>query len=533
MTAGPASARDPRAELPILFFRPSRKGRVHRGQVAYHQSVARIRLVRGGNRSGKTEILAEEGVETATNLEAAWFMKHAPRGTIRTGPQSVWLAGETFETARVLAKKARRLIPPSLVAHWPEKEPITVRLTNGSEIAFKSYSQGRSAFETFDVDQILLDEKPPEDIFTECLARIIDRRGTISIAQTPTDGLSWVYRRIFKPWMNRDREPIKGHSIECFAFATEDNPFVPKDEIDLFAASLDEDERLVRLFGEFMPIEGRAIFRRARLSEIAVSLPPPIWRGEVEVVDGRAKLHGDEHGRLSIWKYPAKGRAYANGWDVALGVKGGDYTAGSSIDRLDDHQAYEWHGHIKPGDGARVGMALARLYNEGYLGWEVENHGHVWSEVVGDHYPKILYRDDPDAVKGSNWSKMGWSTNSKTKPLLIKLLDERLKMADPGFRSFGLVQEMMTFIHKPDSGKDEAANGAFDDRVMAHGIALRVDRMCPKEGPAEERDPIALQLRLLDPRSRQIVEGEMEERRRSRDDVLRSPEHEDGFGTDW
>ncbi len=61
-----------------------------------------------------------------------------------------------------------------------------------SVVQFKSYDQGREAFQGTEQDGIWLDEEPPMDVYTECLLRTMTNDGCIMVTFTPLRGLSTV-----------------------------------------------------------------------------------------------------------------------------------------------------------------------------------------------------------------------------------------------------------------------------------------------------------------------------------------------------
>ena len=75
-------------------------------------------------------------------------------------------------------------------------DTVKVRHVSGgwSLLGFKSYEQGRGAFEGTAKDVILLDEEPPQDIYGECLIRTATTNGITMLTFTPLEGLSEVVR---------------------------------------------------------------------------------------------------------------------------------------------------------------------------------------------------------------------------------------------------------------------------------------------------------------------------------------------------
>jgi hypothetical protein len=76
-----------------------------------------------------------------------------------------------------------------------------------------------------------------------------------------------------------------------------------------------------------------------------------------------------------------------------------------------------------------------------------------------------FYRDEKQMVAG-------FSTTTKTRPLIISALDTYMKDKDILIRSSRLIDELFTFIW--NGGKAEAMKGYNDDLTMALGIGLWV-----------------------------------------------------------
>ena len=76
-----------------------------------------------------------------------------------------------------------------------------------------------------------------------------------------------------------------------------------------------------------------------------------------------------------------------------------------------------------------------------------------------------FYRDERQMVAG-------FSTTTKTRPLIISAIDTYMNNKDILIRSNRLIDEMFTFIW--NNGKAEAMKGYNDDLIMALGIGLWV-----------------------------------------------------------
>lgn len=164
----------------------------------------RQRLFLAANRVGKTE--GAGGFELVCHLTGrypSWW-----EGRRFDGPNNWWACGDTRETVRdILQRKllgkpgehGTGLIPrETIVRTSPGFIPdaisaVWVRHASGglSVVHFKSYDQGREAFQGTECS-IWLDEEPPMHVYTECLLRTMTNNGLLYLTFTPLRGMSEV-----------------------------------------------------------------------------------------------------------------------------------------------------------------------------------------------------------------------------------------------------------------------------------------------------------------------------------------------------
>ena len=173
----------------------------------------RERCFMAGNRVGKT--WGGGGYEMTAHLTGKypeWW-----EGRKFTRPIKTWAAGKTNSTTRDILQATflgdmsiedgRRkfdgtgIVPGDLLGATIFKtglpdlvDTVRVRHSSGgwSVLGFKSYQQGRGAFEGTAQHAILLDEEPPADIYGECLIRTMTTNGIILLTFTPLEGLTEV-----------------------------------------------------------------------------------------------------------------------------------------------------------------------------------------------------------------------------------------------------------------------------------------------------------------------------------------------------
>jgi phage terminase large subunit-like protein len=180
------------------------------------------RLFLAANRIGKTE--GAGGYEVALHLTGRypdWWT-----GLRFDRPIDAWVCGKSNEAVRdILQKKlmgpvawaGRRktvrgtgmipgedIIDGSVswkrgVADFVDTIKIRHRTGGFSELGFKSYEQGRGAFEGTERDIIWDDEEPPLAIYIEQRIRLMTRNGHLISTFTPNEGMSEVVREFVTP----------------------------------------------------------------------------------------------------------------------------------------------------------------------------------------------------------------------------------------------------------------------------------------------------------------------------------------------
>jgi len=173
-------------------------------------SIHNERACLGGNRVGKSySIGAYETALHCTGEYPDWW-----EGKRYTKPIIAWAAGTkglkvrdvnqkfligTLRKAGGLTIASGGFVPKARIQRVMRKtsvpdaiETVIIRHKLGHEntLAFKSYEEGRSAFEAEGIDWIWLDEEPSIDIYEECLLRLLTTRGSILSTFTPVEGLT-------------------------------------------------------------------------------------------------------------------------------------------------------------------------------------------------------------------------------------------------------------------------------------------------------------------------------------------------------
>ena len=167
----------------------------------------------GGNRSGKTVAGCYADTVHATGLYPEWW-----RGYRFDRPTDGWVAGDTAKTVRDILQRellgkpsdaaailGTGMIPAHTILRTAPKhgladafESVSVKHVSGgtSVIHFKSYDQGRDAFQGTSQDWVHLDEDCAQDIYAECLLRLLTTKGILYWTATLVEGITPLMLRL-------------------------------------------------------------------------------------------------------------------------------------------------------------------------------------------------------------------------------------------------------------------------------------------------------------------------------------------------
>jgi phage terminase large subunit-like protein len=164
----------------------------------------RERVLLAGNQLGKTYGAANEMSFHLTGLYPDWWegkrfvrpisacAANTNNETVRDNPQRL-LLGKSGEWGTGTIPRSCVAKKPTMSRGFPDLvDIIQVKHKSGgvSTCQFKAYDQGRKSFQGYTWDAIWCDEEPPEDVYTEILARITATGGIIFMTMTPLLGMS-------------------------------------------------------------------------------------------------------------------------------------------------------------------------------------------------------------------------------------------------------------------------------------------------------------------------------------------------------
>lgn len=186
-----------------------------------------------------------------------------------------------------------------------------------------------------------------------------------------------------------------------------------------------------------------------------------------------------------IWEYPNYTKDYVIAADVARGDSR-DYSAFHILEVESMKQVASFKGQPGTKEYGNMLVNIATEYNNALLVIENANVGWAAIQVVIDRqYPNLYYTykndgyHDPDVyyqkgydLKDKSQMVPGFTTSTRTRPLLISKLETSMRERAPIIKDIRTIQELFQF--QWNGSKAEAQNGYNDDLVMSWCIAIWV-----------------------------------------------------------
>jgi len=273
--------------------------------------------------------------------------------------------------------------------------------------------------------------------------------------------------KLFFPWFIHKEYAMDASEITSFT----------KDEIDLIATAkrqynvdITKEQIAFRrfklqtsdLFVQEYPSNDKSCFLASGssamdleiISDLLNKLPNPI----------------EQDTTIEIFEEFDSSKRYACGADTAEGV-GGDYSVATMFDTKSMKQVAQIRSNKwRPRVFAHKVYDLCSRYHKTsrewpLLGVELNNHGHAVLLELEEHLKYVnLY--------GYKEDKVGWKTDSITRPLMIDTFIDGVENGTAQIKSRQSLNECLTLID--NNGKIEAESGEHDDCIIASALAIQM-----------------------------------------------------------
>jgi hypothetical protein len=378
--------------------------------------------------------------------------------------RNVLALATTQATARNLVSKTIFMyeqLPKWLKLPYEEKNKLSLRLKNGSKIQAKSSNTDSARSEA--VSMLIIDEAAfidnVEQTFTAAQQTLATGGRCIALS-TPNGIGNWFHRTWVKAETNEN------------SFTAVRLPWTVHPERDQAWRDQQDKDLGLRMARQECDCSFLA-------SGDTVFEPDDLAFYE-ETYQKEALERRGVDSNLWIWEQPDYSKSYMVVADVARG-DATDYSACHVIELEECIQVAEYKGKLSPKEYGNVLVGLASEYNDALLVVENANIGWSTIEQIQERQYKNLYhsaKSNTETVE-SYMQKYerdrlvpGFTTNLKTRPLIIAKMMEYLRERSVIIQSKRLLQELRVFIWK--NGKAQAQVGYNDDLVMAFAIGLYV-----------------------------------------------------------
>jgi hypothetical protein len=230
----------------------------HPGQLAFLESQSRIVAAFSGNGWGKT---------TALTLKIIYA--HNPSRNPYSDTSNTrhsWLVVPGLDKAEDYWQEIKKWCPPSLLPKPNKLGTSNVRRfewPNGTMTTIYSHDQDSAKLEGSNIDMLFCDEPPPRSLWIAAFRGLRNNPDyRVVLAGTPVSE-PWLYQEIYAPGLAK-----KDPNIHVIQGSTYDNPYLSKDFISDFEKRLTEDEKRVRLHGEFAHLQGRVFKEFSRQTHV-------------------------------------------------------------------------------------------------------------------------------------------------------------------------------------------------------------------------------------------------------------------------
>jgi len=401
------------------------------------------------------------GISTLTAGYALWMM------TFQTDKNILVIATKQ-DTAKNLVTKIRVMhanLPSWVRSNCVEDNKLSLRYSNGSQV--KAISSTEDAGRSEALSLLVIDEAAFIDkidtIWTAAQSTLSTGGQCIALS-TPNGVGNWFHRT----WVGAEEGSNDWNMIKLHWTVHPDRKQEWRDEQDKL---LGPSEAAQECDCDFIT-SGQGVVDPRILEEYK----------STHIEEPLEKRGFDSN--LWVWKSPNYTKDYVLAADVARG-DGQDFSAFHVIDVDSMEQVAEYKGKISTKDFGNLCMNVAQEYNNALL--VIENSSIGWAaiqQVIDRQYDNLFYtskdlqyvdvaRQVTNRYRNSDRQMVpGFSTTSKTRPLVIAKLEEYFREKSVIAKSSRLIDELFVFIY--NNNRAEAMQGYNDDLVMSLAIGLWV-----------------------------------------------------------
>lgn len=214
------------------------------GQLEFHKSTKYIKLLFGGNQSGKSRANAQE---------IAWRLtKEHPHKKVPKRALMIWVVSTEYQTIRAgIYRHLVQILPPWEIQNFGPKVQghdmaSYIRMKNGSQVYFLSSKGGddsRTKFQAEAVDYVAIDEEIENWIWDELQARLLATGGDFGISATLVESYDWIVEL-------ESRAVANDPDVFLARLDTRKNPYLNQEQVNRLVSKWDPVTREYRIEGK-------------------------------------------------------------------------------------------------------------------------------------------------------------------------------------------------------------------------------------------------------------------------------------------
>jgi hypothetical protein len=395
-----------RSNLPYYTYKP-----MSIVMYDFHTSGKKIRIIRGGVRSGKTTACIWDVVAVALK-EHKIYNNPACKYCPKTNTYDIWVVGQKLSKAQELYKKYEAIIPPKKIKSTSTRSGfLHITLTNGNTIYFKAQNQREGEFESTTAYMIHVDERILEDeknknkdLVAKLKNRIISHNGLMVFTMDGNGVDSWLGDLL-----------LNNSAIE-YNIDTSNNVFLSKEQIDEIKEEYSEEEYNKYYLGAH--INNQNLFITPDMFNIINY--KEIKPARYNVVNGQFLY--DERGSLRVFVEKKENLKYIMGVDIAEG-NGGNATVIQIFDRRGEQIAEYIDNTVQLFEMNKIIYDIAIYYNNATINIEKNNigAGTISYLTKGMKYFNIMSEINVDINKIGTYKAGLNTTNTNKADMSMKL----------------------------------------------------------------------------------------------------------------
>lgn len=326
------------------YFRYSPDNHPERPQLAFHKSTAPIRIIFGGNQSGKSRSAAQE--------IAWWLTENHPWQETPVAPVIYVISASYRTVEQGIWRHLKDIIPEWLIEKVGPKVsgyeiPQFIRLRLGGIIYFFSAEGRESArqnLQAAECDLVAIDEEVGQEAWNELMARRLSQGGRVIVSATLIRSELWLLD------LEDKAENSPGSGVDLFRFSTyraRDAGHVSASVVKEMEVLLSEEERDVRLRGKSRRSEGLVYPEFGREHIVEPHEIPSDWTRYMAIdpgfrclavlwaaigPDGRYEIYREGYFISAKWREVADFIYHAEGW--TQDAETGEWVRGQNAERI-------------------------------------------------------------------------------------------------------------------------------------------------------------------------------------------------------